>query len=311
MNYGFPDTPEGYWRLDGTILPNAADAIPQFVKKLISMNNQQPTNAKLIVGEDQWQQIKTQYGSCSKFAWNGSGLRFPEINCFVQGLNSINQLTTMMEAGLPNITGYVTAIVQGQDGWRVNTGGAITWDRYTINSDGGENRDGGTINFDASRSNSIYGKSTTVQPTSVRYPYIISIYNKIQNAANLDLQQIIEDSVNKANINLDNLDQDGITYLNNKVLNVGATKFASMPNYNAGWSVSNGTTYTYDYPVWLGCSAQAWNYQSYLTINGVQYYFGGWLGEGGGCGSFSQWFIPAGISFRGDNLKNIFVWPCL
>ena len=105
MNYGFPDIPEGYWRLDGTVFPNAADSIPQFVKKLITMNNQQPSTAKLIVGEDQWQQIKNQYGSCSKFAWVGNGLRFPEINCFVQGLNSINQLTKMTEAGLPNITG--------------------------------------------------------------------------------------------------------------------------------------------------------------------------------------------------------------
>jgi len=232
MNYSFPDIPEGYWRLDGSIFPNAVDAIPQFTKKLISMNNQQPSTAKLIVGEDEWQQIKAQYGSCSKFAWNGSGLRFPEINCFVQGLNSINQLSKMMEAGLPDHTHsplYIEGSYDdnGDAGRYALTDPSRYWGLAEQGYTGGVREEG------------VWGKSDTVQPTSIRYPYIISIYNKIQNSATLDLEEILEDSVYKANVSLDNLNQDGIDFLNSKAKQV--TESNCVPDMSSGVSFSSGT----------------------------------------------------------------------
>lgn len=256
MNYAFPDIPEGYWRLDGTVFPNAASAIPQFVKKLNSMNNQQPANAKLIVGIDEWTQIKNTYGSCSKFAWVGSGLKFPEINCFVQGLNSMNQLGQMTLSGVPNITG----VIGGQSNQAQWTSGAF----YRYNAYG---RNGGLedwaayadFGFDASRSSSVYGRSSTVQPDSTRYPYIISVYNKIQNASQLDLEEIIKASVNKANIDLDNLSATGVNYINN-LINSSSTKLG-YPNYSAGVSLGSGTT------IWTN----GWVYvDGYFTYAGGQ-----------------------------------------
>ena len=211
MNYLFVDAdgkvPEGYWRLDGTVFPNAATAIPQFVQKLTETNNRLPGPEKLLVGSDQWHQIDNTYGSCGKFCWEGSGLRFPKINNFIQGLSDITQLGKLMEAGLPNITGNI--------GNKVDNGifeGAFLTGPTRDNVGRFYKRDTtGTISFDASRSNDKYGKSNTVQPESIRYPYIISIYNKIQNSAELDLEEIIEDSVNKANVNLNNLDFSNIS----------------------------------------------------------------------------------------------------
>lgn len=90
---------------------------------------------------------------------------------FLQGCDSID---IDREAGLPNITGSS----QAQDGYirtSHNASGAIS----NLIRAGGSSRtgDGGQtaayFNFDASWSNPIYGKSTTVQPKSVMVYYYI------------------------------------------------------------------------------------------------------------------------------------------
>lgn len=79
-----------------------------------------------------------------------------------------------IEAGLPNITG--TTVLTGVEG--ISAGGVF--------SAGGQNygRNGGhenytmtnTLNFSASRSNSIYGNSTTVQPPAIK----VRVYTRYQ-----------------------------------------------------------------------------------------------------------------------------------
>jgi hypothetical protein len=76
---------------------------------------------------------------------------------------------TTIAAGLPNITGnFGSGCLMNWQG--STTGGAL----YRGSSGGGQNAggtDGGTdgsINLDASRSNSIYGSSSTVQPPAYR-----------------------------------------------------------------------------------------------------------------------------------------------
>lgn len=210
LSYAFDgnNPPEGFWPLNGSLVPNARTAIPQFVKKL------EETDAnigaeKLIVGLQQWNDIYNTYGSCGKFAWSGTDLKFPAINCFVQGLGTngtLNDLAKLIPAGLPNVTSE--PIVRGTNyGTGVQTGAIHTFN--TPNVGGAEHNVNrgwdSSFDFDASRSSSIYGNSDTVQPQSIKYPYIISIYNKIQNAAYIDLLELKENSVDKANITLDNV----------------------------------------------------------------------------------------------------------
>ena len=206
LSYAFDgnNPPEGFWPLNGSLVPNARAAIPQFVKKL------EETDAnigaeKLIVGLQQWNDIYNANGSCGKFAWSGTDLKFPAINCFVQGLGTngtLNDLAKLIPAGLPNITGQVTSFrnMFASGAFSVvstpNTGAAEHWVGRGWDQ---------SLKFDASSSNSIYGNSDTVQPQSIKYPYIISIYNKIQNAAYIDLLELKENSVDKANITLDNV----------------------------------------------------------------------------------------------------------
>jgi len=244
VNYPFiataTDVPVGYQWLNGSIYPNAATAIPQFVEKLTQVNNRLPGPDKLIVTESEWQSIYNNpdtYGNCGKFAWVGSGLRFPSINCFVQGLTDLTQLARTIRAGLPNITGGFRA----QPDLNASAGtGYGAFIQYNPNGrvDSGTSGGGWTtgFTFDASRSSAIYGRSNTVTPLNIRYPYIISIFNRIQDSAELNLEELIEVSVNKANTNLDNLQ---FTNISSQVRNtfIGWNE----PNYNAGIYSLSGT----------------------------------------------------------------------
>lgn len=84
------------------------------------------------------------------------------------GSDGTNANTTIA-AGLPNITGnFGSGCLMNWQG--STTGGAL----YRGSSGGGQNAGGtdgdtnGSINLDASRSNSIYGSSSTVQPPAYR-----------------------------------------------------------------------------------------------------------------------------------------------
>lgn len=266
MNYVFPDLPEGYWRLDGSPLPNAASAIPQFVQKLISMNNQQPNNAKLIVGIDEWNNIYNTYGSCGKFAWQGTSLRFPAINHFIQGLSSLQELSKLTPAGLPNHT-HGPIYVAGSNNDNGDPGQYVLTDPRDYN--GIQTNPGYTGGV---REGGVWGNSNTVQPTSIKFPYIISIYNKIQNASMLNLEEILEDSVYKANVGLDNLSEDGVNFIITKAQQV--TESNCVPDMSAGVSFSSGTQ--------LPCNAlvvirgnPGWYNTISLYVDGEEVYCGG------------------------------------
>ena len=86
------------------------------------------------------------------------------------GGNGSNANTTI-EAGLPNITG--TFKDNGHAGALAATG-AFTGTKDGTGSNNGWAGDGGTYTFNASRSNSIYGKSNTVQPPA----YIVNVWRR-------------------------------------------------------------------------------------------------------------------------------------
>ena len=271
MSYAFSDIPEGYWRLDGTIFPNAATSIPEFVKKLNLINNSLPGTEKLIVTETVWQNTVNTYGSCGKFSWVGSGLRFPKINCFVQGLSDLTKLSQLTEAGVPAINHYHlfgwnsqnnngnfvaspdtrTASMpanSGTRGWNGSGGGG--WYNGTIPSYSGNMITTLPIIYNqsgTSTSEGVWGKSDTVTPLNIKYPYIISVYNKVQSASTLDIDAIIEASVNKANVSLNNITDIDSSFIS-KLSNLGIRFVVESYNngfywyrkYNDGWVEQSG-----------------------------------------------------------------------
>ena len=91
---------------------------------------------------------------------------------FLEGANA--NVGTYKDAGLPNITGAISVAIgdwNAADGAFYNNGSAGR--SKTHGSGFGDEYYTATKVFDASRSSSIYGKSTTVQPASFTVNYII------------------------------------------------------------------------------------------------------------------------------------------
>lgn len=93
---------------------------------------------------------------------------------FLEGVTS--GVKQWRDAGLPNITGSFSGHVMG---WLNSTTTTGAFYSYAVGNRAGEgNNDGGAVPcfvFDASRSNSIYGRSSTVQPKSYTVYYIMRI----------------------------------------------------------------------------------------------------------------------------------------
>ena len=93
------------------------------------------------------------------------------INRVLQGTNDTNKVGTTIDAGLPNITGFL-GDSSGNTGIFWGVGGAFYGDhasnpqnrRLSFNAPDNSASPTGETRFDASRSNPIYGSSATVQP---------------------------------------------------------------------------------------------------------------------------------------------------
>ena len=106
------------------------------------------------------------------YGGNDTNFNVPNlVDKFIQGSTTSG---TEKEAGLPNITGLNASI-------RINStasepSGAFYRDK-TANYAGNTEDSGTTISFDASKSNSIYGNSDTVQPPALTMVYIIKAFH--------------------------------------------------------------------------------------------------------------------------------------
>lgn len=91
----------------------------------------------------------------------------------LMGASSTHAAGTTVRAGLPNITGSFVANVRMNN---LAVSGAFTVGNH-ITATGADNSDAGTYKFslDASKSNAIYGRSTTVQPAA----YYVHIWHRV------------------------------------------------------------------------------------------------------------------------------------
>lgn len=145
----------------GTIIPFAGSDIP---------SGYLPCNGSAIsrtTYADLFAVIGTTYG-------DGDGsttFNLPNLNnnSFLEGSNTTG---TVKSAGLPNITGNVIGLFSTSTQQSAN--GAIRFDQKgNFFSDSTPTYVNSSISFNASRSSSIYGNSTTVQPKSVTVKFCI------------------------------------------------------------------------------------------------------------------------------------------
>ena len=207
-------------------------------------------------------------------------------------MSDLTQLSKLTPAGLPNITGGFRA----QPDLHQSAGSAYgAFTQYNPNGKVDSGGSGGGYHtgftFDASRCSTVYGNSNTVTPLNVKYPYIISVYNKIQNSSVIDLNALLEDSVFKLNNDLNNVD-----YIN--ISPADKLQFAQWgyPDYNSPISFTWDVHYTLDYPVYVFVNVQLMNTRAYININGLDYELAG-FDSNDGHGSTCTFLIPKNITF--------------
>jgi hypothetical protein len=202
-----PLTDAGLHLLDGTELQDNG-VYAQGIAKIKALQTNYPG---LFTTEADWQASVTAHGVCGKFVAGTGTLRLPKITGFMEGTIDSTALGDLVEAGLPNITG--------------NSGSGSTYGYYVAGGSGtgalrasnSNNRSAssntgagyGSITFDASLSNAIYGNSQTVQPQAIKgFVYIVlAHYAKTPVQANLD--NYATDLNSRATVDMANVNNAG------------------------------------------------------------------------------------------------------
>lgn len=198
-----PVTDAGVHLLDGeTIATNGVYA--DFVTYL---KTQIAAGYNLTCTETQFNTDVTNTGNCGKFVLDETNntLRLPKITKFIQGLDNISNLGVSLKAGLPNVTGSMKlswgdvsggGTILGQEG----TGAFYKSTEGTsyFTGAGSTGSQSNTLNMDASKSSSIYGNSTTVQPPATMFPYYIVLATQTKTDIQVDIDNIVTDLNGKA-----------------------------------------------------------------------------------------------------------------
>lgn len=195
-----PLTDAGLHLLDGSLISNGIySAFVDYIAGLVS------TYPDLFTTESAWQTAVSTYGVCGKFVYDSTlnTVRLPKVTGIIEGTTDATALGDLVEAGLPNITGgYKHPGWQGYDYY-----GAV-YSGQTVRNFAGSDAGGTTTNgflFNASRSNPIYGKSSTVQPQTIKAFYYIVIATSTKTDIQVDIDEIATDLNGKADTDLTNV----------------------------------------------------------------------------------------------------------
>ena len=213
--------------------------------------------------EAEWQEIATRDNGFCPFYSSGDGstnFRVPRFAPYQQIAIASGNAGTCHQARIPNITGrsdlggiYSSISFSGAIATVSNEGNATG---ATHVNAGGNQRVKLTSN--ASNSNSIYGRSDTVQPESHEWVMCVVAYGVATNVGAVDIQNVMS-AVNAV--------QASITEVEGKI-----TKFAT-PAYASGSKIKANTTVTIQSNGFLRyfiVLAGTGGKEQYITINGTK-----------------------------------------
>ena len=147
----------------------------------------------LVKTEDEWQAANSSKGGNVPFYSSGDGsttFRMPKIEGYVKGASVIEQAGTYIAEGLPNIKGTF-----GRDDQEGNVAsGAFEPVKASGANTASAGSDGNcwAFDFDASRSNPIYGNSSRVTPETVHVLYGVYAFGEITNTGTLDAETLAD-----------------------------------------------------------------------------------------------------------------------
>lgn len=219
-----PQLDAGVHLLDGSTI--ALDGIyKDFVNLVKTLVN---AGYNLTCSQEEYDNWVNITGSCGKFVLDETNntLRLPIITTFIQGLTDLTNIGKSVEAGLPNITGLAysnnpsagSSYYNNHEG-AFGNGGDIASVRYA--TPGPAHEINAALSFDASRSSEIYGKSNTVQPPSVKYPYYIVLATLTKTDVEVNIDNIVSD----------------LNILNSKVNAIGIQIKESYINGTSGYRI--------------------------------------------------------------------------
>lgn len=196
-----PLTDAGLRLLDGLIISEGG-IYDAFVQHVAGLSSSYPD---AFCTETEWQASVNTYGSCGKFVYTqGTGVRLPKVSDILQGTTDVTAVGDLIEAGLPNITGTFNAYSWNNAG-NAPTGAFKQVASEVVNSiSSGNHVASRKIGVDASLSSTIYGKSTTVQPQSIKALLYICVANSVKTQIQVDIDNIATDLNGKADRDLSN-----------------------------------------------------------------------------------------------------------
>jgi hypothetical protein len=139
--------------------------------------------------EAEWQNIAKRDNGFCPFYSSGDGktnFRTPKFAPYQQIAMGVAQATTYHQAGLPNISGE-----HGGNPWVSKASGCFEYlsSENTIPEGQGYGTD--VVRFNASRSSSVYGRSSTVQPESHEWVMCVVAYGVATNVGSVDIQNVM------------------------------------------------------------------------------------------------------------------------
>lgn len=216
--------------------------------------------------EAEWQEIATRDNGFCPFYSDGDGstnFRTPKFAPYQQIALASGSVGKYHQAGLPNIKArsdlggiFSIASFSGAITTEINTGDATGATHYEA---GGSQR--AKLTFDASNSNTIYGRSSTVQPESHEWVMCVVAYGVATNVGSVDMADVLSATAQV---------QAEIASIQQAIGNI--TKFAA-PAYASGSKIAANTTVTIQSNGFLryfivldGTGGKT----QYITINGTK-----------------------------------------
>lgn len=202
--------------LDGSLISQIGvySAFSTYLKSL------QTGYPNLFCTETQWQGSVTTYGQCSKFVIDDTNetIRLPLIKEYIKGVGSLSDLGSLQECGLPNITGTIATLSEGNFD-NSNTNGAFSVDTTSTKSRYAYAKNAGNYyraNFNASISNNIYGRTTnTVEVNSAKCAYYIVLATVAKTDIEVNIDNVVNDLDSKADKDLSKLTATGKEVVSN------------------------------------------------------------------------------------------------
>ena len=185
--------------LDGALI-SGGGIYDDFVQYIAGLSGSYP---QCFTDETTWQNTVNSKGVCGKFVYNSinNTVRLPKITGFIEGTVDSSALGDLVEAGLPNITGNFGVMIPNYHFEKCSgVFQGVTIDNNSTFSWTGGNTTGTCYGYsiNASRSSSIYGNSSTVQPQSIKVFYYIVVANSTKTNIEVDIDEIVTDLNSKA-----------------------------------------------------------------------------------------------------------------